>query len=886
MASDDRGEVRRTLSRLQAVSTELERSGSLDDLGHLSQLVEEVRSSISRGDLPGAAAALDREETYLQARRAGGQSAAQPPADAGVPVTAPGPVPERESTATHEPAQVPPAPEPPRSRFTVSRELKIRLAVSGALGLLFSLVLAAAAHGRLFYGADYAGIYNPGDFLYRPNVDAALPSFISLLDASNPYVTFYASLAIEGAVAAYCVQLLAFHFAKGRFHGLQLWGTQVACAALYLGNPWILDFGVQSLFMNVLVSTDALVAVFAILFEIVRELSRGAPLSRRTAIWLGLAIGLASPQAFSNLLRFQLLIAIGLLIVAVFLFVEYGPWSKRATGSRRVATRTLARFALFCVPVAALLLAYPLWIATTQYLLQKGVIDTIIASQPSLSMVQYNTFPYVVRLLGKSTFHNFPYAAGYQQLTLQAVASWLWPLFVLGVPIVALLLDGQRFIEWRWIVLIECAAWFSLAWAGASNPPFGFAVGPLSAAIPRSQGALPNYYTQFEPLSWIYSLLAGVSVLWLGRVLHDGISRRSSTASQSGGPPTPGTTRTRLPSYRQVGPAKIATAVFVLILVGLLLCVSIPVVTGDSLSSKGNLRPGGFVIPGEYTELRNVLTRAGGSTLVLPGLESNFETSWGYYGDSAFYPLYLFPATVVTPAYYGPFGILKPSESQSYTNLTTPLRPGTPSNSTSPFTATAKVVNTSTSLQFNWKTRSSNVSWNGEDWVAFTLSSNNSDLLSQALTEGTLWAGVLSEGAHGTNQLASYRLVDSYYTNLENNSTSVRVSLLLPFPGSGTLSLGHVSGLRVWFDTPVARDAVSLSITEFDLYQNSSVSGSWESLLAQYGLQFVLVDTTLVEGTLQPLAYAKLCAAAMVGTQVAQVYWKSTDLSLYQISPP
>ena len=769
-----------------------------------------------------------------------------------------------------------------------SADTRRRVVVAALLGGTFSLILAAAARGRLIWAVDNIGIYSPQDFIYRPGVDVFIPSVASLLDGWNPYVTLYLSLAVEGAIAAYCAQLLAFQFARSRFHGAQLKSAEVACAVLYLGNPFILSFGNTSVLSNVLLSTDALLAIVAMLISVIRNGVAGVPVSRATAVWLGVAIGLASPVAFPNFLRLQFLIVLALLGTATYLFVA--PLLLRGGRAlRKVLFRTTAlRFLVFTVPPSALLLAYPLWYTTSTFVLPKGVIGSIIASQPQLNEAQYNTLPYVVRLFGRVPFHTFAYSLNFQGYSLANFASWLWPLLAIGVPVVAVVVDPRRFIEWKAVAIAVTVACVAIAWSCATNPPLGFAIGLLVRVSPQLPGAIPYFYLEYQVLSWLYPLLAAVSIVWVGQVVYSSLRAQPATLSRRFAQPDgSGRSVTRLRRW-QVPGIRRETALTAVVCVGivlLLLCVDGPIVTGEALSASTNVSPGGFVIPSEYPQLRTELREDSGNTLLLPGIGSYFGTTWNFFGGSAFYSLYYYPSVVVVPAYFGPFAILNQSNSRSYADLTAPLIPsGPPKNDTARWPSSPYAVNsTANTLTYTWHPTKKTDDLSGQSWIGVNVTSNDTSLISQQITEGKVDFGILSLNATNATEFEWFHAEDGYNTNLTNTSHGFRLVALIETPYSGTISPQHIVGLRVWFRSPLSRSQISLSLSGVELWDSSTPASTWSRLMTHYGISTVLFDGTINHGMLEPLSYSLLLVVTLESMGLITTLWNSTDLSLYHV---
>jgi len=881
-------------ARYRRVIQTLDRNERPDSAELAARFRAEVREAIAAGDFPRVEESVRSLELDLGLTPMGAPTARRSrPRSTAAPVARPTISRTQPSWSLLGPPK-PPMGNPFRLILRPSPTRR-RFAVAVFMGAIFASILAGLAQGRLLYGVDTVGTYTPQDFLYWLNADALIPSFVSLLDGSNPYLTLYISLAVEAGFAAYCAQFLGFQFARGRFAGFPLIGVEVACAALYLGNPYILSFGTTSILSNVLVSSSAVIAVAAILIGVIRDANAGTPIAPSTALWLGVAIGLADPQSTPNFLRVQLLFVVAIALAAFYLVVL--PSLPVASARRRRGLRqiTILRFAAFALPVAAVLLAYPIWYSVTHFLLAKGAVASIISSQPGLSVQGQNTLGMVVRLLGKRTIVSYAFISQYRSFTLVAFASWLWPTFALGVPFLAVLVNPDRFVEWRWIVAVEVLAWICIAWSCASNPPFGVVVGPLSSSDPTLAGAIPIYYLEFQVLSWLFALLAATSAVWIGRVVHDFLTTSPTTPAPT---PTPGErtgagAKSTEPWFS--GPVRwsqVLSVAAVFFIVVLLLCVDAPVGSGQALSPNGRVPAGGFEIPSEYSELRGVLHGTNGNTLLLPGINPYVTTSWNFYGGSDFYSAFFYPKKIVVPAFYGAFGFQgNPANARSYSNLTSPLAPGpATSNLTSDWNPSGDPMSfpAQPTIVFHTSPSNSPVNLSGAEWLGVTVNTTNSALLSRQLATGGVWLNITSGGK--TNlAIDAFQATDGFNVNVTNLSQNrVRIEALLAFPDrlQGSINLTAITGIRIGLQGPVSSGAIVLHLLSVQLWNESAPTSSWNLQVFDNDITSILVDTTLVRGWIQPISYAALCVSTLADLGLVKLTWRSTDLSLYTVVSP
>lgn len=775
-------------------------------------------------------------------------------------------------------------------RIGFSRVTRIRLLTSASLGVTFAVLLGAAAHWRLLWGADFPGIYTSQDFLYRPGVDVALPSLIAAFDGSNAYATQYLFLGIEAAVASFCIQLLTGAVVRGTYSGPAALAAESIAGALYLTNPYILTFGTTSLLSNVLISNSAFIAFLAILVRILVDVRNGLPVARSRAVFLGVAIGLSDPPFFPNLLRIQAVIAATLTLGLLYLLITTFRKGASTGDQRRTLRVSILRFFVFSLPAAAVLVAYPLWSAVKTLLLPNGTLGGIISSQPSLQVTTYNGFPLVIRLLGKVTFHNFAYSGLYSGTSIESIASWAWPLLALGVPLLAVLVGRPRFLGWKLVAVAEALGWAAVAWSDGPNSPFGFVVGPLVQTYPGAIYAFPYYYAEYQVLSVLYPVLAAISIVWLGLGTRDLLMRpQDSTSVRSNrsveaasAPPTRAIHHWERPSLPSIGSKAV-----VLGLTALLLFVALPVYDGQTLSSKGSLKPGGFEVPDEYSGLQSALHSLSGTTLLLPGVKPLLETSWGYYGQSSFYTVFNFPSEVLQPDSYGQFGSLTPANSRIYHNLTEPLVPGgTPVFSNGSYRLPIRQGGADGPLTIVWSTNQTQLDFSRWDWAGFTFQASNPSLLENEIGNGNVSIGIESVGPSGRHT-TWFPMLDTFDSEVTNRSGGeVRSVVLLDFPPEGAIDPKNVTAVEVRVvglnqGSPLI---LSLAGAGVEGWRGSGIAPSWASAVKSSGVTSILTDATLVGGLLAPQGYARLCLSALQKAGQAILFWNSTDLEVYQVA--
>ncbi|MGA7499747.1 MAG: hypothetical protein WBX00_23705, partial [Isosphaeraceae bacterium] len=528
----------------------------------------------------------------------------------------------------------------------------------------------------------------------------------------------------------------------------------------------------------------------------------------------------------------------------------------------------------------------------TTYLSPGGTLGNIISSQPGLLLTFSNTFPFVIRLLGKDSFHLYPYSSLYSSLTIESISSWTWPILVLVVPVVAVFVKGPRFLSWKVVIVAEVIAWATIAWSDGPNPPFGLVVGPIMQAYPPLRYAFPYYYVEYQILAVVYPVLAALSVVWLALGLRgllqylEGGSEPSLT-SQVGPAKSPVSTTGRRSGASSL--PSMGSKIFAISLAALLMLVVMPVYDGQALSPRATLAPGGFDIPPEYLGLRQELASVSGNTLLLPGVHTYVQTSWGYYGASSFYTIYNYPSQVIQPDFYGPFQITNQSINQGYDNLTEPLVPADPipSNELSLFNLTPHVNTAGGTLTLSWPTlKHPTHAFLTAAWIGINLTATDSNLFKQQIGNGVVSVGITSLNATTHLQQAAWFTLGAAYNSQVTNLSGGEVEgVVLPsFPDKGAINLANVTALDVRVGEFTNASQLGLSLVGAECWADSGISASWNSALQSHQVTDILTDATLIGGLLAPQGYASLCIAQLLKNGEVTLSWQSRDLDLYRIT--
>jgi hypothetical protein len=525
-------------------------------------------------------------------------------------------------------------------------------ALAVIVGLFVCLILVFTS-GKLLYGSDYPGVYSLADLPISPTPSTLLTAVCITLALGNIYVGFYLSYAVSAWLCLVGIFLLAKEIGRDVLP-VNLWKwCGLTAAVLFLFSPSAFFDSYTSLLTNVSLYAAGFILFLFCLVRWFRSRTGRVEFTYRTAVGAGLGLGISLQLLPTNLRT----VAVAFLVFCFLLawtLVGSALHKHRPRFSRKSFYRAAA-----VVLLTTIAGAYSI-VLTVQGFPQLAQTVQVAAAGHSATLYYvgpFNTAPYVMMLLGSWGFPAVQYSGLYYSLGAVSLATALWPLLVLVVPVVVFP-RARRFAMYPWLVLIM----LGLFWEKASNPPFGGLWQTVVTSLPDGTQFLPTHFLSTLLLSNLYVVLAAISIIAIYDRLRSFSSRTPTEA--------PSNLRTvRFPRARDLGPTAVS-----LLLVGALLLAAMPILSGASETQMWN-HPGlegDFAVPGAYAHDRSLAERGGGTTLVLPGMGSYVRLAWGYYGVSSFYVEYFAPAAVYTQYSVGGT-YASPSGLEFYANMTQPL---------------------------------------------------------------------------------------------------------------------------------------------------------------------------------------------------------------------
>ncbi|MCI4351654.1 MAG: hypothetical protein L3K15_09120 [Thermoplasmata archaeon] len=752
-----------------------------------------------------------------------------------------------------------------------------RIVVSTILTFGFLGLTLYYTRGHLLYGLDYPGVYSFQDLAYRPLPDWFLPAIGVGLAGGNPYLGFYFGFAVGTFFATYTCQLFARELFSRSFTETQLIVLQALAATFYLFSPAAVVASYKSLIEIVFLSSGALFLVLAMLVRLVRRLSLGWSFRTYDALLLGIGVGLAMPDSFPNQARVLALTGIGIVIAIVGALIL----RKEAVHTYAVG-RGLRSLLTVTLPTSLVLLGYVLYSAATQWLTNPAALRTVAGAYvPLFSNTTYNTFPLVVRILGRRSFPLLHYAGLYQTDPWVTLGSFLWPVLAINAALLYAYFLRPR--DRRWVYLLAVVSLMIVVWDTGSNPPFGTVNTGLIGVFPALRVVLPIYFLSALLLAKVYPVLVAFSVVTTAVELPRRWSawraeRRAAAVALASNAPV-ATDALRRAQYRRGARSRNLSAVLITIAAaGLVLVGAFPIFAG---TVEGAGKRKGFVVPADYFTVRHQLQSVHGNAVLLPAIFVYFRTSWGFQGANSFYVTFNYPSEVIVPGYWGPYTYLLNSTKEAYSTATTPVIP----NPTSVPLILGLSPNASKTpkggLIEDYHLRAP-LNGSGYQWLLLNFPKANATAVSQLVHAGELKVGIRSNQSGKTG----WYYPGSGFNALVNASggPGFSLELLVGEPSSPQhYDPNSISSVVVIEKTSGPGSSSALGPMKVSGVVDSIERPGWVATLSGYHVHYLLVDHSIRHGEAQTYKYVNICLQTLAAAGAIQPIYGGPDLQLYQI---
>jgi hypothetical protein len=705
------------------------------------------------------------------------------------------------------------------------------------------------AGGGLLIGGDWPGYYDSISAIKIGTPESALFGISLALSFQDYYVAFYLFLFLELVLLSLSILYFVSSVVMNNVEKETVGAIALVCFVLFLFNPTSVIDTFKSLIgtANIVNSGFFLflggTARLALSFVRVKEFTRkdGAILG------VGIALSTGVPPDSIRLVVLEGLIALGaLLLICFYLFLrdEFHPGK---------LVKELSRRALVPVLVAILCMSYwtiPLLLNLAPQLsafhqateVRYGVLGKDIL------MPSYATLPQVIRLFGEWTFPSgfMPYHDIYSAFWPTVISSFLWPIMALALPL--LLSRGRE----RLIMLVILSGMLLfIMWDKAGNPPLGFLFVATVQTFPFLISLFPTSFLTLIVLSKIFAFSGAFSIVRIGHL-----------SSKIGKIPT---------RFK-----RLTNIIVIVALTTLLLVTSIPIFDGSAESQYFDSSVRGIFVPQEYSEARDLLLSGAGQRAPIvsfwPSLSTYLTTSWGYQGTNAFYNRFFAPLTILTPDKVVGYGTYDNTRIQNYRELTIPALSPDPAsrsdlnylvNSSNIVVAHAHERRNGTEITILDIGKTDDSPW-VDVIVPFiepvNLTSSRILNLEFGTTDASVFSGLVSSsgiwiGVSSIDGSVGWYIIGSATSTFEIGSDSlIDINLVIGHPdkpwASSEYNASSVNALILRFIREKVSPNEELTLSDLGLSAYQAVHLSQSTLLTwrEFGLQYVMLDKTVIDG--------------------------------------
>ena len=715
-------------------------------------------------------------------------------------------------------------------------------AILAAISLFYVVLLLIYTHGALLFGSDNVGVYSVSQLTQDQSPNTLMFVTGIALAFGNFYVGFYVALFLSSLLVIVGVYKLTDELFRGRLGDHSITAAGLVGALLYLFNPTALTVDFESFTTNVYVSQAAFLLFLIELVRYWRASRRGLPFRLRDGLMMGVGLGL-SVELFPNNIR---ILTVGMLLFGYFTVLSIIPSHRSMKIPFNVSSRL--RTLITCLGGAFLAGSYSFLPVLMNVGLYVQIAAEGAAREGGIQLFQgsFNALPQVIRLLGVWAFptNYAPYHTLYFDNSIVTVSSYFWPVLAIGLPLIL----ARR--TSRGVILPVVALMIGMVfWEKAGNPPLGEIYTFLVAHLPLGDQLIPTFLLSTLVLSKLYAVMAGYSIVSLSLVLRTRLGR------------------IRMPRLVKAW-VPIATGS---LLVAILLIAAWPAFNGQVEGQYFDENVKGFWVPSEYQTVRAYLESQTGNALLLPATGVYVQTNWGYQGAIRFYDAYFAPKEVFTLTDFGG-GYASPNALEPYRTLVRPV--GASSNATllndnySIFVANANSTITSDHLEIGpvsselssspWQVNlgfSHALNLSSFTYLAVRIAGLDQTLVKSLIANQQLWLGVVS------SNLVGWYIIDgssnSYSTILGSDTTTFYLLMGSPDLPSNSVSYNASNVTGVIIQLPSSSTSISMAMPQVYTVSGFSVESAWKQAIASYGIRYLVLDWSMVEGNTSSYSYLR-----------------------------
>lgn len=754
------------------------------------------------------------------------------------------------------------------------REQFIAFLVITLITSFYEFIILFYTHGALLIGGDNPGYYTVISSWGQLNPSSALNSLSLIISNGNYYHSFYIDLFIKMDILLWAIYRLVIEFFKPHVKTKHLVYIGFLAAFLFPINLSAIQAVWQSFIGQFSLFSGLFILFLSLVVRIWSKMLNGERPKVHEVIISFLLLGL-SGSFYPNVVR---IIILGWLVFIYFFVIAFLASPKKKISIKGVGTWI---FFIFLAAIFSFLggVYSLLGIVISSNTVSSSVKLSAIFSSSLVQPGGFNTFFNTIRIIQTQFFSESPYYLSYLQNPIIVMLSYIWPILALAVAYHYSMKDNIKRMYPIFILIIAM-----ILWETGANPPIGTLYILLVNASPLIVQIFPPGFLMGHFIVPFYVVFASYSIYRLYIDVRDKVYSSRSVDKRTSLNRRFRTVKTHLSKARMIIPVLVLVVFLSAIIVS-----AYPIFNGQAEGEFFNNSAKGTFIPNEYPEVKNIISQSLGNMLILPGMNTYIQTSWDYQGTSFFYNAYFANDPVFTMGSFGDYSSFNGSFMSLYTNMTSPLSYSSlvspiaiDYNYSSSFVWGANstvshhnlLINSSKSKTIDFFFASNLVNVSAYPYLQLSMSVKPADFFTEAVNHGGVSVGISSPGVIG------WFYLNAMNTHRENNSSNFTITLPMSPPDYGQYTPSHIGNFNVQMP---GGPALNVSFPTLGGL-NYSLSSNWINLVQKYNIKYLLLDKSLVSGTIETYNYTNRSLLLLQADHIVSSIYSSGYLKLFTVN--
>ncbi|MDE1767110.1 MAG: hypothetical protein KGI27_12690 [Thaumarchaeota archaeon] len=710
------------------------------------------------------------------------------------------------------------------------------------LSLFYVTIILYYTHGALIFGGDQYGYYSVSQALVTIDPQSIIYALFLFFSFNNFYSAFYVSLFVFTFVALYSIYHVTIAISENALEYKYLTFIGIIASLFYLFNPLTITNRSLSILSNISIYQTSFI-IF--LYEVIKLFNNNSyKFKIKDSIIMGIAFAF-SLRPFPNYVR---IFITAIIIFCCFLIFKILFDSDNLSKNVKLYIRVIFIASIFAI-ISSLFITLPLIMNFSKINQTATYASTSIVSKASFYYGQFNLLIQTFRLEGLWYFPTslVPYNKIYFNQPFIILSSLSWVILAIFIPI--LLINKYSY---RIIISLELITVITIFLGKGANLPFGNLFLLAIDHVPFGLQLLPPSFMVQLLLPILYSVLIAYSIAIIGISLIKKTKKNYMFYFTS------------------------------ILLITLVLISALPVFNGTVEGQYFNENIKGYRIPYEYTQVKDYLLYNNANALVLPATGAYVGNSWGYSGAGNIYPAFYYPVKMYTISTFGSYAAANPAYIKAYDNLTEPLKP--PLNYSKINSELSDPIYTSKNLTYFRVAYpfKNPVNLNDYSYLKITVNLSNSSTFNSAISGGLqIW--VISNGFGNTYTIGPN--CHRCYFNISNKTLSLEIFLKEPDTSSQYFNISNVNSLEFEFFN---RSKIFNITSTPQIYGGFgfSVNKSWLNLTREYGINYIMVDKSIISGNIETYNYVNQTINYLINESYINPVYSDNTLTLYKINMP